>query len=113
MRRIKHLLSLATVFFIYSISSVFSKYASQFPFLSLKFLAAYGASICILIIYAILWQQLLKKIKLTQAYFGKALTLIFGMMWGYFLFNEPITISMIVGSILISFGLVGLVKSNE
>ena len=99
--------------FFYSLCGVFSKFASGNDFFSLKFCLFYGVSIIILGIYAILWQQILKKFSLTTAFFNKAITIIWGMLWGILFFNEKITINMIIGTLIVLGGVSMVVKDYE
>lgn len=97
----------------YSFCGVFSKLASQNEFLSTKFIIFYGISILILGIYAIFWQQILKKFSLTTAFFNKAVTIIWGMLWGIIFFKETITLNMIIGAIIVLVGVGLVVKDYE
>lgn len=99
--------------FAYSFCGVFSKLAAQNEFLSIKFCLFYGISIMILGIYAILWQQILKKFSLTTAFFNKAVTIIWGMLWGIIFFKETVTWNMIVGTIIVLIGVGLVVKDYE
>lgn len=99
--------------FFYSFCGVFSKLASNNGFLSLSFCIFYGISISILGVYAILWQQILKKFSLTTAFFNKSVTIIWGMLWGILIFKESITINMIVGAIIVLLGVLLVVKDYE
>lgn len=102
------LLHLLLLFF--SFCSVFSKLAAQYEFLSLQFCLFYGISILILGIYAILWQQIIKKMPLVVAFLNKAITIIWGMIWGALIFQEKITINMIIGCVIVIIGVVLVVK---
>ena len=99
-------------FFVYSLAGILSKKASQDSFFSMRFFVYYGIVVCILLIYALIWQQLLKKMDVTTAYMNKAVTVIWGMIWGYLIFDEHITISKLIGLLLIVIG-VFLVASND
>ena len=59
--KVKDYILLHTLLFLFSFCSIFSKLAASYEFLSLQFCLFYGISIMILGIYAILWQQILKK----------------------------------------------------
>lgn len=113
MKKINKYLFIHGLLFIYSFCGVFSKLASQYSFLSLKFCLFYGISILILGIYAICWQQILKKFTLTTAFFNKAVTVIWGMLWGLIFFKEKITINMILGTLVVIFGIILVVKEHE
>lgn len=96
---------LQAVFFIYSISSVMSKYASGKDFLSFGFLLFYGLDVMILGIYALLWQQVIKKFELSIAYANKAVTLLWTPIWGIILFHEQITLGKAAGIVLVMIGI--------
>ena len=53
---------------LYTLSGVAGKYASAHAFLSMPFILLYGLEICILGIYAIVWQQIIKRYDLSIAY---------------------------------------------
>jgi drug/metabolite transporter (DMT)-like permease len=91
---------------VYSFSSVLSKLAANEEFLSFKFCLCYGGIIILLGIYAIFWQQIIKKLPLTSAFANKAITIIWGILWGMLFFNEKLTLGMIIGSLLIISGIV-------
>ncbi len=109
----KYILSLHLLLFCFSFCGVFSKLASQNEFLSIKFCIFYGISLFILGMYAIFWQQILKKISLTTAFFNKAVTIIWGMLWGVLFFRETISINMIIGAIIVLIGVGLVVKDYE
>lgn len=90
----------------YSLSSVCSKLASELPFLSLPFCLYYIVILVLLVIYAIGWQQIIKRLPLTTAFSNKAVTVVWGIIWGAVFFQEPITIKKVIGAILIIAGVV-------
>ena len=51
----------------------------------------------ILGIYALLWQQVIKKFELSVAYANKAVTLLWALIWGIFIFHEKITVFKTAG----------------
>ncbi len=108
----KSYVMLQALILLYSLSSVCSKYASGQEFLSLKFILFYGAVILLLGLYAIFWQQILKKIPLVSAYANKAVTVIWGLIWGMLLFDEEINAYKVCGCIIIIIG-VYLVVSQQ
>lgn len=101
------------VFLIYSLAGVFSKLASQKNFLSLEFIILYGGSIVILFIYAVLWQNILKKFPLNVAYSNKAIVVIYGQMWGTLLFKETITLTKMLGIMIIILGIYVIVNEQD
>ena len=89
---------------VYSFSDIASKLASGKEFLSFEFIVLYGTVILLLGVYAIFWQQILKKIPLITAYANKSVTIIWGMLFGALLFDEQIRWNQIIGAIVIIIG---------
>lgn len=111
--QIKDILMLQIVFFIYSINSVVAKFASaQEPF-SMNFILLYGLELCVLGVYAILWQQLIKRMELSIAYSNKAVVLLWAMVFGALLFKEQITLTKVAGILLVIVGIVVLNSEKE
>ncbi len=102
----KTMLALHLLLAVYSVSNVFSKLAADVPFLSPRFILYYGAVLLILGIYAIGWQQVIKRMPLTTAYANKAVTIVWGIVFGMILFGETVTPLMIAGAFLIVGGIV-------
>lgn len=91
---------------VYSLSGVCSKKAAGTGFLSFEFIIYYGTVIFLLGVYAICWQQIIKRLPLTTAYSNKAITLVWGIIWGVIFFNESVTIGKIVGAAIVIVGVV-------
>ena len=104
--RLKTLLLLHLMLMVYSLSSVCSKLASGESFLSLRFCLYYAAIIALLGFYAIGWQQIIKRLPLTLAFANKAVTVVWGLVWGLVFFHEPITLKKLVGAALVIAGVV-------
>lgn len=100
-------------FLIYSLYSLLGKFASKYEFLSINFCIFYCTLIFILFIYALLWQQVLKAFDLSIATANKSATIIWGMIWSYFFFNEQITIKKIIAVIIIISGIFVLSFSEK
>lgn len=106
-------LGLHIAILIFSFSGVFSKLAGRHPTFSLPFLILYGINLAICGVYAVLWQQFLKRIPLNTAYSNRMVTMIWSMIWGALFFEESITLPMIIGTIIILFGLRMVVTADE
>lgn len=103
-------LQLHIAIFIYTLSSVFSKLASDslsknglFTFKTITILAGL---VFILALYAIVWQQIIKRIDLSVAYVNKGISIIWTLIWSVVLFNENLQIMNIVGALIILAGIV-------
>ncbi len=55
-------------------------------------------------LYAIGWQQVMKRLSLTAAYANKAVTIIWGIIWGNIFFHESVTAGKVAGSLLVAAG---------
>lgn len=106
MKRYKTLIFLHLMLMVYSMSGIFSKLASGQPFLSLRFCLYYGAIILLLGFYAIGWQQIMKRLPLTMAFANKAVTTVWGLVWGLLFFQEKITVGKLIGVALVVAGVV-------
>ena len=97
---------------IYSSSGICSKLAAGQRFLSAGFLFLYGGLICLLAVYAVLWQQVIKHLLLTTAYANKAITVVWGILFGILIFHETITLRQWIGGAVIITGVYLFVKAD-
>lgn len=104
--RIKVFIVLHMLLMIYSMSGICSKMAAKEEFLSPRFCMFYGCIILLLGLYAIGWQQIIKRLPLTTAFANKAVSVVWGMVWGILIFHENITVGNIIGAVLVISGVV-------
>jgi drug/metabolite transporter (DMT)-like permease len=76
-------------------------------------LVFFGLSILTLGIFSIAWQRLLNKFDLSKVYFFKATTIIWGMIFGILLFNEEVTINMIIGVVVTTLGVATILTGEK
>ena len=100
----KTILALNVLLMFFSFGGIFSKLASKQPFLSLKFILCYGALLFIMFVYAIGWQQIIKRLPLTMAYANRAVTIVWGIIWGLLFFNEKLNLGKIIGAVIVIAG---------
>ena len=105
---IKYVLFLMLSVAVYSMSGLFTKLASRFDFFSPSYIGCLLGALFILATYAILWQIILKKVQLSQAYPFRSLGVIYGLAIASFAFHEPISFQNIMGCGLIMGGLLTL-----
>lgn len=98
------LLLLHILLMLYSVSGIFSKLAAEETGITLRFCLYYGGIIGLLGIYAIGWQQIIKRIPLTTAFANKAITVVWGIIWGLLFFHETITWGKLLGAALVIAG---------
>ena len=100
------ILSLIVINLLYACVSIFTKYASQQEFMSWGYVWVFIGAVMMMGVYAVLWQQILKRIELSVAYMFKGTTIIFTMLFAYWLFGEQITWNNILGAVIIIIGIV-------
>lgn len=109
--KLKDIVYLQLCVCFFSLSSIASKFASNYVFLSYKFILCYSIEIMILGIYAIVWQQIIKKNEISIVYASKATTIFWSLLWSFIVFKENITIQNIIGTILIFIGVLVVNKN--
>lgn len=110
--KLKEIFILQIVIAIYTLSTVFAKFASGQEFMSFKFILYYGLEILILAVYAVVWQQLIKKFDISVAYANKAMGLLWSIVWAILIFNETITIKNVIGVVIVIVGTI-IVNSED
>lgn len=105
-RQMRSLFALHILLMVYSMSGICSKMAADAVFLSIEFCMLYGAILLLLAVYALGWQQILKRMELTTAFSNKAVTVVWGIVWGALFFSEPVSFPKIAGAMLIIAGVV-------
>lgn len=110
--KVKDILFLQSAVIIYTLSGVAAKNASGYAFLSIGFIFFYGVEILILGIYALIWQQIIKRIDLSVAYANRAMSLLWSMVWAVVFFKESMTIKNIIGVLIVLAGTM-IVNNDE
>ncbi|MBR5395230.1 MAG: EamA family transporter [Bacteroidaceae bacterium] len=105
MKRFSDYIFLLVSFLIYSLTGVFTKFASMQEFLSWQYILLLGGAIFVIGIYAILWQQIIRRMPVSDAFMWKGTTIVWTMLLAYSIFGEPITIHNIIGSVIIIAGI--------
>lgn len=103
---IKNILILQAVVVIYTLSSVVAKLATGKELFSFSFFLFYGLEIAILGVYAILWQQMIKRFDLSIAYANRAMALLWSALWAVLLFREGLGPKQVAGIVLVILGTV-------
>lgn len=71
-----------------------------------------GIEILILGVYAVLWQQIIKRVDISIAYTNRAVAIFWSMLWSVIIFHETIALREICGVLLIFAGTF-VVNSDE
>lgn len=110
---VKTILFLHLLLMVFSALGVFSKIAAAQPFLSFEFILFYGIVILNLGIYAVCWQQIIKRMPLVVAFANKAVTVVWGIVWGRVFFGESVSMAKIIGAAVIICGILLVVTEKE
>lgn len=111
--KFSQIIVLLSINFLYACVSLLTKYASQQEFMSWNYMLGLIGAIGVMGLYAILWQQVLKRVELSMAYMFKGTSIVFVMLLAYILFGEQITWNNIIGAIIIISGIVLFANSAE
>lgn len=100
----KMLLVIQLTVCFYTLSGIASKLASTYPFMSVGFILCYGMVIAVSGIYAIVWQQIIRRVDISIAYANRAMSVFWSMLWAFLLFHEDVTLQNLLGVLLIFIG---------
>ena len=89
------LLQLAVI--LYTCTDIAAKYASGYPFLSPGFILCYGVEILILGIYAVFWQQIIRKVDISVAYANRASSIFWSTLLAVVIFKDTLSVKNLVG----------------
>lgn len=107
-RKAGNLLLLQAVVVLYTFATVIGKFAADSveQQKGMQFLLLYGAEIAVLGIYAILWQQMIKRIELSVAYANRGMALLWSLLWAVLFFGEQVTPKKVGGVALVMLGII-------
>lgn len=108
MLKMKDYLQLHLNILLFSLTSVFSKMASvQYNRNGLASVWLYVCGFLMIAncgIYAIAWQQVIKKFSLSTAYANKSVYLLWSQVWAVVIFHENLSVQNIVGILIVLAG---------
>ena len=113
LKKIKNVVCLQGVVMIYTISSVMSKEASASAGEPFRFLFFFGMEFVVLGIYAVLWQQMIKRFELSVAYANRSMAVVWSMIWAVIFFHDEITARNVIGVLLVVTGTVIINTDNK
>lgn len=105
-QKIKNIILLQGVVILYTFSGIMSKNASSNRDNPIQFLFFFGMEFVILGIYALLWQQMIKRFELSVAYANRSMAILWSMLWAVIFFHDKITLNNIIGVLLVTLGTV-------
>ena len=96
----------------YSLVPVLQKLIALSPPYSMKFFLYLFLLYTCYGYFTLIWQQLLKVMTLSTAYTHTAVSIIWGLVWGWLFFSERISFQMMAGAAIIIAGLLIVVRSD-
>lgn len=101
---LKNIVLLQAIIVIYTVSSVMAKLVSTNKGEPVKALVFFGLEFMFLAVYALFWQQMLKRFELSVAYANRSMAILWSMIWAVVFFHEKITLRNILGVMLVFVG---------
>lgn len=72
----------------------------------MPFFVSYGGMLFLLGIYAVGWQWILGKLPLGVAFSNKAVSILWGICFGHYIFHEAVSWRVIIGAVCIIAGVI-------
>lgn len=104
--KFKNIILLQAVVIIYTSTSIIGKLAADTEVMSFKFIMFYGLDVFFLGIYAICWQQMIKRFDLSVAYANRAMALLWTGLWAVIIFKDSLSLKQIIGIVVVVIGTV-------
>lgn len=113
--KFKNIILLQLIVIIYTFNSIIGKFSAdaKVEFLSIGFILFYGAEVFVLGVYAILWQQMIKRFDLSVAYANRAMALLWSGVWAVIIFKDSLTWKNILGIVLVIAGTIVVNMDSE
>lgn len=105
-KRISISISLFLAVGLYSLSAVLGKFSASYDLFSFPWILIYGGTLGVLFLYSMIWQLILERISLSQAYLSKGFYYGFILLWSAVIFGEFIKCNQIVGVVIITIGII-------
>lgn len=109
----KSVVMLLGVNLLYALVSLLAATVARLPLFSSMFLLGVGGVFVLFGLYAIVWQQLLKRLPLSLAYMFKGTSLLFVLLLSALFLGDAVTWQNLVGATLIIVGIVLFARADE
>lgn len=96
---------LILAYLLYSCESIFTRLASECAFLSWGYMGYVAVAVAVLGLFALLWQQIIKRMPISDAYMFKGTTIIFVLILAAVFFGEKISVMNCIGAVVIIGGI--------
>lgn len=105
-------LLLHVLFLLYAVNTVLGRLAAPYAWLSWEKAACLGGVLCLLGIYAIGWQIMLKRFHLGVAYANRSAVVLWGILLAWLCLGEPLSWMLALGAFMVIGGII-LVSTEE
>lgn len=109
----KYVAMLLGVNLLYALVSLMAATVARLPLFSLLFVLGVGGVFVLFGLYAVVWQQLLKRLPLSLAYMFKGTSLLFVLLLSALFLGDAIAWQNLVGAALIIVGIVLFARADE
>lgn len=99
-------------YLVFSLAGVLLKAGARHPVFSAAFIPYYAGAFLCVFFFALVWQQVLRACELITAYAWRGTILLWTFLWASLFFGETVTLSNILGAILVVCGMM-LVTTGE
>ena len=90
---------------LYTMSGICAKFSSRYEVMTGGWIFFIALEIVALGVYAIVWQQIIKRFDLSLAYANRATAVFWSMLWAALLFRETVTWKNLLGVAVIFAGI--------
>ena len=111
--RLIDLFCLQGVVVVYTLSSIFAKFATGNGLLTKEFFVFLVLDFLVLVVYAVLWQQMIKRFDLSIAYANRAIAPVWSLVWAAIIFHNPVTVRNVIGAIIVIVGIMIINKPEQ
>jgi drug/metabolite transporter (DMT)-like permease len=101
------------LFLLYATNTVLGRLASHFSWMSWQKYAFVAGVLCILGIYAIGWQLMLKRFSLGVAYANRSAVVLWGILLAWLCCGETLSIPLFLGAALVIGGIIIVSTGGE
>ena len=102
--KIKNIILLQLIVVIYTLNGIIAKFSAGAEVVSFKWICFFAGEVGVLGIYAVLWQQIIKRFELSVAYANRAMAIMWSAIWAIVIFHERLKVNNIIGILLVLVG---------
>lgn len=111
MKKLSLYLALIGVNLVYASVCIFTKSAAGCTFMSWPYILWMAGAVGVLGVYAVLWQQIIRRLDIGVAYMFKGTSLIFTLLISALMWGEHITMANLIGAAVIITGITLFARS--